>query len=173
MQVFKIEKNGSKCIVTWRHFSIIVYKWLVCIVIWPLICIVALNNVLVGENFAIDLLGFVIVMGGWLWGFALVVNGFFGETRLILDENGVEIFWSCRFQLSEKWIDLSEIRWFEKVGNSSKAGRWHSRLRVVCNESSVNYIAPAGFLTPASKELDNVCDQLNTHLAMLNAGEFS
>jgi hypothetical protein len=39
---------------------------------------------------------------------------------------------------------------------------------VVGNGGNVHYfLAPAGFLTPANKELDAVCDQLNIYLKML------
>jgi hypothetical protein len=166
MRTFHIEKTDSQYVVTWRHFTVIAFNSLMLIVFSPLLCIIALDNVLNGENFAIDLVGLVVLIGLGLWIFAVAVNGFFGKTRLVLNEHGVEIIWSCLFLISRRWINLPDIRQFKKIGEA----KWYSRLRVVWNNRNADYITPAGFLTPkASKKLDTLCDELNAFLEMLKA----
>jgi len=111
---------------------------------------------------------FALLIGGMsFWVLVLVIDGLFGKTRLVLNENGLESTWTCLSLKRKKQIDLTKIRRFEKIIHYGKWGRWHCQFRVLCNGLNTNFIAPAGRLTSASKELDDVCEQLNAFLKTL------
>ena len=171
MRTFKIEQTETQYVVTWRHFHSIVFKWIMAVVLLgPLGLFITASAIAEGDIWAILLA--LALLGLLFWAFfARVVNVLFGKTAFILDKNGLETIWTCLSVKREKWIDLTEIRYFEKRMSYGKWGRWYCQLRVVCNGSNADFIAPAGFLTSASKELDDVCNQLNVFLATLKEPE--
>jgi len=168
MQTFNIEKNETQCVVTWRHHSGIVVKWLIFLVFWSFFCLIPLDILLNGDilyGISLALVGW----GGWFFVLGKIVNAFFGKTRFMLDSNGLESTWTCLSLKLEKRITLNELRCFSTQVNCGKATRWHRRLYVVCYTTDVGYLTTAGFLTQSSKELDDLCKQLNAFLETLKA----
>ncbi|MDR0328338.1 MAG: hypothetical protein LBI05_08595 [Planctomycetaceae bacterium] len=166
MKTFKIETTDSQCTVTWRHYSGIVLKWILFVVLWGFFCLMITEQAFDGDPYVI--FGAFVFWGGWFYAWGLIGNALFGKTTLILNDTGLKTTWTCLSFKREKQIDLNTIRCFDKIGISTKLGRWYCKLRVVGNGRNVHYfLAPAGFLTPANKELDAACDQLNIYLKML------
>ena len=175
MRTFKIEKTDTQCVVTWRHYpTFLVFKWSMFLVLWSFLCIFPLDMML-NEDVLHGILSALIVWGFWFYALGLIINAFFGETRFVLNENGLESTWTCLSLKQEKQIALCEIRCFDKYGVFGKtvfygkAARWHRPLYVVCNDRRVSFRTTNGFLTVSGKELDDLCDQLNAFLETLKA----
>jgi hypothetical protein len=92
----------------------------------------------------------------------LCINTLFGKTRFILGDNKFKSTYTCLFLKSKGQIDLIEIHQFKKD--------FHNlfRIWVDCYEKEKS----TGFITPASeKEVDALCDILNTFLQILKEKE--
>ena len=172
MRTFKVEQSEAQCVVTWRHYPswVVLIKRLMLVVVLPLFGLIAIANF--DEHGGIEwILAALMVLGFWFLGFALIANDLFGKTRFVLNENGLTTTWTCRFLKREKRIALTKIRHFEKQNSYCKAGRWSCHFCVVCGGSNINFLAPAGRFTSASKELDDVCNSLNAFLETLKEPE--
>jgi len=126
---------------------------------------------MLNEDLLYGILLALICWGGWFLALGKIVNAFFGNTRFVLDKNGLETTWTCLSFKQEKRISIGKICRFDchrkVMGLHGKAARWHRWLYVVCDNNKVSFLTPAGFLTQSSKELDDLCNQLNAFLKTL------
>ena len=166
MQTFKIEKNDTQCVVTWRHIVSGYSFLLICLVLWMVACVLLVNEVFVKQKFIMLVLA-LPAWGGWIVCFKLVVDMLFGKTKFVLDGTGLQSTWTCLFFKHEKRIDFADLHRFEKIVNQEEAEDSGQRLyyfRVVGRENNINY-----FISWDEKELDDLCEQLNAFLETLKA----
>ena len=157
MQTFKIEKNETQCVVTWRYFSVFVlavFTFAFCVALaflwgalffdWKLI-VMFIAGLLFS---AIWLIAFLVM---WFW-----------KVRLVLDETGLELrqtFFSIEYK---RQISLADIRLFERyIPRSSKGGQSSDKLRVVCGGNNDVYLNAPG------SDTYELCRQLNAFLIKL------
>ena len=102
MQTFKIEQTETQCVVAWRHFSFIVVKWIMAVVLLGLLGLLMTAKAIV-EGDAWMFLMALALFGVLFWALlARVVNVLFGKTEFILDKNGLITIWTCLSVKREK-----------------------------------------------------------------------
>ena len=161
MQTFKIEKNDTQCVVTWRHYSYVYASlFLFILVAGP---IFGLTTPVVDP--------WTTLLGVGLWFYALVasVNVFFGKTRLVLGVNGFQSTWTCLFLKREKHIQLDYIHRFAKIIKYRQTIGLKLEVFYRNMEDGPIISTPDSvFYTPAYEyDIDDLCTQLNAFLETL------
>ena len=165
MQIFSIEQSETQCVVTWRHFRYTVIFEIVFFTASTAICGFITYVAFIDKRF--DYLLFILPF--WLLSFGLFVkiaNILFGTTQLVLNADGVKTLWTCLHFRQKKQFELTDIRQFYFKVYPGTPGRTCYKLQIALRENNAEE-----FSTPAGKadeeEFDNLCEQLNTFLAIL------
>ena len=165
MQTFKIEKTDSQCVVTWRHFSA-VFPLFSLFIGLGILCAFVIRFVCVPLELP-DILFALLSCGLLLLPFLVVsINILFGKTKLVLGENGLTSTFTSPILKHEKRIDLIEIRCFEKIVCYAGGILVSCSFHAVCQSRNVRFNLPSKDCT---KELDDLCNQLNVFLETLKA----
>ena len=166
MQTFKIEKNDTQCVVTVRYFHVsIVFFLLLWLTFWTPCC-VGIAHVVYDDQRLVPFLFAVFFYGCWFLGFTSLVNVLFGNTRIVLNETGLESIWTCLFFKRKKRIDLTDIHRFEKIVDTGEGtGSWNRsyQFRVVCQGKNATYYCFPSY----EKEVEALCNHLNVFLETL------
>ena len=158
MQTIKIEQTGSQCIVSWRHFSNIVYIRIFFLTVLTVISLYLLYNAFNAQLNQATILCALVVWVYWLYEIRDVSNLLFGNTRLILDENGFHSVQISPPFKRERRLAFTDIRQFETLYQG-----WYASLYVTRANGKKIYFT-ASRKTPQT-ELDNLRDRLNAFLS--------
>jgi len=190
MQTFKIEKNDTQCVVTWRHFDLTVILLFIIFAGLTVIAAFFVYGVFVRHAFGAIPIA-LLFWGLWLFLLALIFDNLYGETTFVLDENGLDIIYTCLLFQNEKRIALDEIVCFEKEMSYHHKDRRKRRptylLRVACREDNIRksfrlhtrksksfglpskekFLSLPTFGKELEEEIDDLCEQLNAFLETL------
>jgi len=168
MQTFKIEKNDTQCVVSWRYSGgcsiLFCIVWLAG---WTVGCVMLAQSApfFVKQSPIVFPLFASIFYLLWFAGLALLLNTLFGKTRIVLDETGLESTWTFLFIKRKRGVELENIRWFERFDVESREPGYSvtSQFRAVCQKKNSNYYG----LPASEEEVDALCEQLNAFLETL------
>ena len=168
MPTFHIEKTDSQYVVSWRYFTrrsfVVLFAVLAAFTIFE---VFFLHLAFIQQ----EPTAIYLVLGfGFLWIiiFFVLLNALFGESKIVLDIEGLETSYTCLWYKRNKRRELADVRRFETIIIRQKGGATH-RLRIVCQKKNVEF----NFPEQLSKELgilrDQISDQLNIILGTLKA----
>jgi hypothetical protein len=161
MQTFQIEKTDSQCVVTRQHFSGGI------IIVFIVLAALTVGNVFMLYLFLVQqklyALFVIPALGGlWLFMLLLILDSLYGNTLIVLGENGLETTYTCLRYKSQKRIELTKLCRFEKQVTRHKNNISYY-LRIVSQKHTDDIILTS------KQEMNNLCDQLNIFLGTLKA----
>ena len=164
MQTFKIEKNETQCVVTWRHFHITALFGLIVLAGVTVAGVFILHTGLIQREIIVILFS-LPVWGLWLFMFVAIVHTLFGKTTFVLNKNGLDTVFACLVFEREKQFDLADIFHFEKhfVRYTGRQPVYAIRVVFQNDQTSKHFLVP---IVPV-KDLDDLCNQLNAFLETL------